>query len=260
MGLLLSNDLLFWYKNSMKITHFFAVLALMGSLLGFGGVAQAAIFDAADYLSPSQQSIGILGDMLLSNPSGEGVEAHFKQGINQLVNAEAFAGMGSSNRKFRAGGQANINFFPDSEGQIGISLLSGGSFIKREAAKAMEFHLTPLFHKEVDGFNGNPVNLYLGVPLFIELSQGRYITGSQVAFGGQWDLNQKRKWFAVSEAAISFNHAETYIALGIGTRFGTSPRESRVDEDEQNSDERKSSNKVRTIDSVDYNVEDLQSR
>jgi hypothetical protein len=236
-------------------------LPLFGLLLTFTltntQMAHAVIFDGAEFLHPKQQAVGVMGDLLLSNPSGEGASVHFKQGVNDLVNAQGIFGYGSMNRRYRIGAQANINFFPDAPGQIGISLLSGGMFIQRLGYKAMQFFLTPLVGKEMDGYRDYPINVYVGMPFFIELASGRYKTGSQLAVGAQWDTNNKRQWFLISEAGLSLNNAESYIALGIGTRFGTTPRETSVREKiedriddkipEMKSKASKMLNKVKTI-------------
>ena len=219
-------------------------------LLASASVTRAAIFNAADFMLPSQQSLGIVGDALLSNPTGEGADLRFKQGINNLVNLDAILGIGSADRKFRVGAQADINFFPDAEGQFGVSLVTGGLFIKRADHHAIQFNTAPVVHKSMMGFSNHPVNVYVGIPFSIELYTGHYTVGTQMAFGAQWDTNDDRNLFVSTEAGVTLSKSESYVALGIGTRFGASApkKSSKVEEVKKAISEIKTGDKVKTID------------
>jgi len=197
-----------------KIFIAIATLALTPQL------TRAAIFDAADILRPGSNSIGILTEAVLSNPSSEGIELRAKQGINEMVNLQAILGTGSDNRKFRFGGQSTITFFPDADGQPGISLLAGALYLRRATYSALQISSGPMIHEIVSGPHGYPITLYLAMPWSIELHSGNYNTSLQLAFGANYELTEKRNWFANTEAGIALNRSESYVALGIGMRLG----------------------------------------
>jgi hypothetical protein len=55
----------------------------------------------------------------------------------------------------------------------------------------------------------------------LELHDGTYTTGSQIAFGGLYDIDSHQNWFLSAEAAISLRRSESYISAGVGYRLGT---------------------------------------
>jgi len=205
----------------------FLLLGLVLSLVA-SSVTQAAIFDAADYIEPGRYSLGAYGEFLLNNPSGEGIEIRGKRGINDMVNVEPFIGFGNKNRGFRFGAAVPINFFPDAASQPGISLLLTAQHLKRETYSALQFSAAPLFHKTVEGVDQLPLNLFLGFPFSLELFDGSYKTGLQLAFGGLYDMTRDGTYFLASEAGVSLNKSESLVLLGGGIRFNGARENSRA--------------------------------
>ncbi len=186
-------------------------------------VTHAAIFDSADFIGKGSHSAGVFGDIVLSNPSGEGIEGRYKWGLDDYLNLEALVGAGSDTRKFRAGGQVDYNILPDVAGQPGISAIGGGMLLKRdvenETKTGVRFTLTPLIHKGVDGLNGLPMLLYLGIPWSLTFQSGSYVASSEVGFGALVDIDHDHSWFVDSEAGFTLAKGESYIMIGVGSRF-----------------------------------------
>lgn len=188
-------------------------------LSGCSSVTRAAIFDAPDYIEPGKYSLGTFGEFLLNDPSGEGVELRLKRGVNDMVNIQPLIGVGTNNRGFRVGAAAPISFFPNTKSQPGVSMVLTAQYLKREAYNALNITASPLVHKVVEGIDHLPLNLFVGIPYYIELFNGRYKTAWQIAFGGLYDLDRDGTYFMSSEAAISLSRAETLVAIGVGVRF-----------------------------------------
>lgn len=203
----------------MKKYFFFisALIALTPS------IARAALFDSADFIRKDNHAAGAFGDIVLNDPSGEGIEGRYKFGLEDYLNVEGIVGAGSDTRRFRLGAQANYNFLPDLSGQPGVSAIAGAMLLKRtldgDHKTGVKFTVGPLLHKEVEGLNGLPMLLYLGVPWSLTLQSGTYVSSSQLDFGALTDITNNRSWFVSSEAGISLAKDESYIMIGVGTRF-----------------------------------------
>jgi hypothetical protein len=198
--------------------HFYRTFISLSVLLA--STANAAIFDAPDYLEPGKVSVGALGEFLLNNPSGEGIEVRAKRGINDMVNVQPFIGFGKDNRRFRFGVAVPVNFFPNTESQPGVSMVLTGMYVRRDTFSGVNFSVAPMLHKVLQGANDLPLNLFLAFPLHVELFDGKYKTGLQAAFGGLYDLDRFDTYFLMSEINVSLNHAESSVVLGGGIRFG----------------------------------------
>lgn len=205
----------------MKTKIFLALAAAVTLLALTPTLTRAAIFDAADILKPGSHSIGILTEVILSNPSSEGIELRAKRGINDMVNLEGIFGTGSDNRRLRFGGQSTITLFPDADGQPGISLYVSTLYLKRESYGSLLLSGGPMIQEMVDGMHGLPINLYLAAPWTIELHKGNYNTSFQLAFGANYEISDQRNWFANTEAGLSLSRSESYVAVGVGMRFGS---------------------------------------
>jgi hypothetical protein len=199
---------------------------LFGAFVGcflLSAAAHAAIFDSADFLKQGGHSVGAAGDIVLNDPSGEGLEGRYKWGTEEYINLEGILGIGSDTRRFHVGTQVDYNFIPDISGQPGVSAIAGATLMKRtvgdDRKTALVFTLGPLIHKQVDGLNGLPMILYLGLPWSLNFQTGSYYAATQLAFGALTDVTRNHAWYFCSEAAMSLSKSESYILVGLGMRF-----------------------------------------
>jgi hypothetical protein len=197
----------------MKVLSFF--LALCTSTL-----AHASVFNAADILPQNAGSVGLLGEILLSDPSSEGLEAHGRYGLSDDLNVGVILGNGSKAKRFRFGGEAVYNFIPDWEGQVGLSALGSAIFLRRPGSGGLVLRLAPMVHKQVDGWSGLPTTLYVALPFLIEGRSGTYTTGTQLVVGGLADIDDSKRYFLNGEAGIKLAKSESYVLIGAGLRLG----------------------------------------
>lgn len=202
-------------KNALFSLTLFALL--LSTLLSL--TARAAVFDSADILGPQSAAISGFGELLLSDPTSEGVEGRARFGLSDEWNVAGIVGTGSKNKKFRLGGEAVFNVLPDFEGQLGFSALGSVIYLNRGTG-GLQFRVAPLVHKRFDGFNGLPIVTYAALPFYLEARSGSYTTGSQLALGGVFDLTPTNRYYAVGEGGIKLSRSESYILVGFGLRLG----------------------------------------
>lgn len=202
-----------------KLLLTLALTALLTTLLPAHS-AQAAIFDAADFLPMNGTTFGGFAELILNDPAGEGIEARARHGWTDDLNVAAIFGTGTKNRKFRFGGEAAYNFIPDYDGQFGLTALLTGLYLRRETSGGIQLRIAPLVHKKITGWNNLPATLYFSIPYYAEARSGSFTTGAQAVFGSIFDLNAKATSYLVGEAGLKLNRSESYVLLGAGFRFG----------------------------------------
>ena len=173
-------------------------------------LAGAVVFDAADMLNEGKFGIGLDTEILLSNPSSEGLEARVKYGLSPNFNTQGIIGIGSDYRGFRFGANNTLSIFPDIEGQIGVAMLLGGLYLRRPNKGVVIASAGPMIHKKFSDWTV-PVNAFLAIPFAIELDSGRYYTGSQLTFGSILEFSRVN---IPLELGIGMGSMETYVSAG----------------------------------------------
>jgi hypothetical protein len=182
--------------------------------------AHAAVFDAADILPERSAAISGFGELLLSDPSSEGVEGRARFGLSDAWNVAGIIGTGSKNKGFRLGGEAVYNLIPDWEGQLGISGLASATYINRGTG-GVQFRVGPMVHKRFTaGWNGLPAQVYLALPFYLEARSGNYTSASQLVLGSTFDVADANRFYVTGEGGIRLAKAESYVLLGFGIRLG----------------------------------------
>lgn len=170
-------------------------------------------------MPPKSTSIGGFGEFILNDPTSEGVEAHVRYGFSDELNAAGIVGTGSTNKGFRLGGELVYNFFPDADGQFGVSAIGSMVYLKRLGNGGVQSRLAPMIHKKL-GVGGYETTLYLAVPFYFEARSGTSTSGSQVAFGSLFDISRGSRTYLATELGLNINKSESYLLLGIGFRYG----------------------------------------
>ena len=183
-------------------------------------LSHAAIFDSADILPSNSAAGGVFGEILLSDPTSEGVEIHGRYGLSEAWNVKGIIGFGSKNKKFRFGGEAIYSILPDWEGQVGLSALGSLMYINRQEGGGVQFRVAPMVHKKLETWADLPATLYISLPLYFEARGGKYTTGSQFVLGSLFDLNEASRSYLSTEVGIRLAKAESYVMVGFGYRFG----------------------------------------
>lgn len=182
--------------------------------------SKAALFDAADFSQSSGGAASVFGDVVLNDPSGEGLEARYKWISSVDWNLEGVVGWGSNSRRSRFALRSNYNLLPDTGAQPGISLSAQAGYWKRFGSGGVHLTAAPMIHKSFNGINDRPMNLYLGIPWGLYLAHGSYVSSWELAFGVINDISDDSTWFVGSEAGISLNKGESSVLIGVGARFG----------------------------------------
>ncbi len=182
--------------------------------------SQASLFDASDILPRNSGSASVLGEMILNDPTSEGVEARGRYGLSSEWNVGAILGTGSDGKSTRIGGEAVYSILPDWEGQIGLSALGGATITNRLGSAGLVMRAAIMGHKKVTGWGGLPASVYLGVPFQIEARKGSYTTGWQMVLGSLFDLEDSGRFYMGLEGGLSLSKAESYVLLGAGLRLG----------------------------------------
>jgi hypothetical protein len=195
---------------------------LFASLLFVPTLAPAAVFDSADILPKNSGAGGVLGEILLSDPTSEGVELHGRYGLTDDWNVKGIIGFGSKTKRFRFGGEGVYNIIPDWEGQVGFSALGSAIYINRGEGLGggLQLRLAPMVHKKVSTWADLPATIYAALPLYFEGRRGTYTTGSQFVLGSLWDLNDAARTYVSTEVGIRLAKAESYLLVGFGLRIG----------------------------------------
>lgn len=180
----------------------------------------AALFDAADILPENSGAVGAFGELLLSDPTSEGLEARGRYGLSDDWNVAAILGTGSKGKQFRFGGEAVYSILPDWEGQVGLSAIGSALYIERFNSGGVQLRVGVMGHKKVNGWAGLPATIYLGLPFYFEGRRGTYNTGAQIVFGSLMDLNETSRYYLGAEGGVKVGNSDSYILLGLGMRFG----------------------------------------
>jgi hypothetical protein len=182
--------------------------------------SHAAIFDAADILPQNAGALGIFTELLLSDPTSEGVEARARYGLTDAWNVGLNIGGGSKGKKFRMGGETVFNVLPDWEGQLGLSGIASATYLRRLDGGGMQFRIGPMIHKRLTGWIGMPANIYLAIPWYQEIRGSTFTSGTQLVLGTNFDIADAGRFYAVAELGIKLAKTDSYILVGVGTRLG----------------------------------------
>lgn len=173
--------------------------------------AWAVLFDAPSIYEPGKFGVGLASEVLLSNPSSEGLELRVSYGVTRNFTTEGLVGIGSDSRRFRVGSQNTLSIYPDADGQIGVAVLLKGIYLRRPSRGVFIGSTGPMIHEKFDAFV--PLNTFLALPFSIELDSGRYFTGSQLVLGTVAEFN---KFFGTLELGLGMAKMQSYVSFGAG--------------------------------------------
>lgn len=196
-------------------------LATAFYLFTFAGLpSRAAIFDAADILPENAGAVGGFGELLLSDPTSEGVEARSRFGLTNEWNVGLNLGVGSKSKKFRIGGEAVFNLLPDWDGQLGLSFLGSATYLRRFDTGGLQTRIGPMIHKRFAGWGGFPANIYVALPWYQEIRGSTFTSGTQLVAGSGFDVADAGRVYMVAEAGVKLAKTDSYVLLGVGWRLG----------------------------------------
>lgn len=188
--------------------------------------ASAGIFNTVHFLDPGKVALGVEPELILSDGAGLGFNFKVTEGATDLINFAEYIGTGGGPRQFRAGFDADFDFFPDIDRQPGIGLLTRVIYYRipdnligvddGDTTGRLELTGAPYIHKAFVSGSADTketVDPFIAVPIGMAFTSGQYHGTSQLVLGSMFQSNEQ---FAYSmELGIDMNHTETYFSGGI---------------------------------------------
>lgn len=188
--------------------HFrWIALCLLATPAAFAGV-----FNTPQFVLEDRFAIGIEPELVFSDPAGAGVNAHYTHGVSDLLNAGAVVGYGGGKRKFRVGGKAVFDFFPDTEDQPGIGIAAQGLFVDLKQGSQLELSLIPYIHNLFVS-DENTFDPFVAVPFGIAIGSGDIMGQATVVVGS--NFKQSEHFGFVLELGVEVSNTDTYLSGGV---------------------------------------------
>jgi len=187
-------------------------------------VAWAGVFDMPQFVAPASFSVGIEPEVILTSGAGLGVNVKYTHGISDLVNVMAALGTGSGPRRFRAGGGAVLDVFPDYGHQPGIGVGFHVFYYRVRPSQVLgitdvtvaelDATATPYIHKSFEaGKTAGRFDPFVSVPVGLRLSEGSYRPFAAVALGSVFMPTDNLRY--VVELGVAIQNTDSYLAGGI---------------------------------------------
>ncbi|MGE4234057.1 MAG: hypothetical protein AB7F43_12080 [Bacteriovoracia bacterium] len=193
-----------------------SIIFLLFFLLFVPDVARAGIFDLPGFVEPTQWSVGIEPEFILSDGVGLGFNFKPRYGINNLLNVQGIVGTGTGDRTFRLGGTLDIEFFPDIERQPGLAFPVTVLYQRRTGPDDLILTGTPMIYKTFNG-QGARYTPFIGVPLGWKFEDSVFYGFTIVSLG---TMIVPAGWESVRfTAEAGFNAANAYSYLSGGVTY-----------------------------------------
>ncbi len=188
------------------------ILGLFLGYLAFNPEANAGVHNAFRFVAPGQFAVALEPELTLTDGAGIGANLKFTHGLNDLTNATAIIGTGGGSRRFRAGAQFTMDFFPDTDGQPGLGIATQGIYYRQENLGRSEFTLIPYIHKAFD-VRGGEVEPFFALPYGVAFVSGHYNTISNVAVGAMFKSSEHIRY--TLELGVAINNTDSYMSGGL---------------------------------------------
>lgn len=193
----------------MKTPRFsFLVFALLLSAAS----ASAGVFNIPRFVHPSKFALGLEPEISLSGKLGLGLQGRYTHGITELMNVYGILGTGNGLKRFRIGGGAVFDFFPDVEGQPGVGIATQLIYYRLESAGSTEISVIPYIHKSFTSESGSEFDPFLAVPIGMSFSEGQYKSLLTIAIGSNFKMSDSFR--VILELGINGANTQTYISGG----------------------------------------------
>lgn len=178
-------------------------------------LARAGVFDLPAFIEPGHVSLGLEPEVALNHGVGLSGNLKPKLGINDLMNAELTLGTGVGERRFRAGGTLDLEWFPDVGRQPGVATPLSIQFINLKTGSDIQFFATPLIYKTFPGQGPVSYTPYLGLPLGWAANDGILRGFTQVALGTMIQTTSVDRLKFNVEVGFNIHKSYSYISGGL---------------------------------------------
>ncbi len=199
-------------KISSRRPELLGILLLLSASVSS---ATAGVFNIPRFVEPGKNAVGFEPEVVLTNGGGAGANLHYTQGITALNNIHAVLGTGGGQRRFRMGGAATFDFFPDVDDQPGMGIATQAIYYKYQNDYGqLEVTAIPYFHKAFFNGQGNQVEPFLALPFGPAFHAGEYHWQSQLVFGAGFHREKTNLHF-IAEVGVNLGKTDSYVSGGI---------------------------------------------
>ena len=177
--------------------------------------SQAGIFFLPHYIPEGQRAVGIEPQWLLSQGASLGVQFRYGQGVSELINVSALIGTGSDPNRFRAGGAATFDFYPNEGDQPGLGLALQGVYTDTTRGGMWSFSGTPYLHQTFAMQNMIPIEPFLALPLEQQIFTSKTSSQLQASFIVGSFFHYGEHWSSVLELGIGITQVMTVFSGGL---------------------------------------------
>jgi len=184
------------------------------ALLFFSSLAQAGVFDIPRFVEPQSFSMGLEPELTLTEGAGAAGNLKLTYGLSSFINIGTTIGNGGGQRRFRAGGYAVFDFFPDVENQPGIGVAAQAYYYRlRTNHHRGEYSLVPYVHKSFLTSEQKQVDPFIAIPFGLVDSFKSSGFFSQLAIGSFFKQNE---WLnIILEFDINIENSYTSFSSGV---------------------------------------------
>ncbi|MCM2277453.1 MAG: hypothetical protein NDJ89_05205 [Oligoflexia bacterium] len=172
----------------------------------------AGTFNIPHFVEPGSYAAGLEPELTLTNGAGLGANAKFSYGLTELLNAGAVLGIGAGPRRFRAGANLTLDFFPDIDGQPGIGIAATGVYYRLRDSGQFELNGVPYIHKAF-GTKAGEVEPFAAIPIGMAFNEGRYRALAALNVGALFKTTEHFRY--VLEFGIAINNTESTVSGGV---------------------------------------------
>lgn len=195
--------------SSLKPLMFLLVLSSLISS------SQASVFNIPRFVEPGKNAVGFEPEVTLTNGGGAAANIRYTQGLTYLNNLHVILGTGTGQRKFRIGGAATFDIFPDVDDQPGMGIATQAIYYRyKDSFGQLEVAAIPYVHKVFFNGKGNEVEPYLAIPVGPAFNSGQYHWQTQVVLGALFRKENTNLHF-IGEVGVNVNKTESYFSGGI---------------------------------------------
>lgn len=171
----------------------------------------AGVFSTPHFVPAQFMAFGVEPELTLTSGAGFAINLKYTQGLSDLMDASVILGAGSGPRRFRVGGNASFDFFPDVEGQPGIGLALSALFIRLKDYNQVEVITTPYIHKAFLN-KGKEFEPFFALPFGVGIGNNSSIALTSVVIGSFFKFSEKIRF--VMEFGVAINNTESYLSGG----------------------------------------------
>lgn len=165
------------------------------------------------FLLPGLWTLGVETDVIFqSNSAGLGVQARYMHGLSDLMNIGGYVGTGSSGRGFRFGGHATLDFFPDTDQQLGIGMGGQVGYVATAAGAQVDVRAIPYIHRRLTS-KRNEIEPFGGISIGPTFGLAGTVIGATAVAGSLFEVYSQLV-FTV-ELGVGIANEQTYLAGGL---------------------------------------------